>query len=426
MLRNGTKAAMLTGVMLLALGTLASAGVATLYQGDIWGGKTIDVGNIYAILHYDATDTTLEIKYVTENGWWMKECQLDTSTTAPAERGSPGQYAYKSGAINTTEYSFYIPIADLHALYPDEADGVWGQDVYFLPHTAVVKVNEQGQVVQDETGYGGDVKPGNPWYGYFYITLLKPTPTGEEPEPFEGETYTRGYWQRYWWTPTAKKPNPPRIWTDEFKAKALPVTLAGVSFSTPQDFYDWLKTPVEGNMFIQFEAQLIALHCNLKLTAGLGGAIYNDYNQTGEPMEGMTVQAIYDSANKYNQYTDVTLLTEMKDVMDAINNNYESTEKVLWQGQMGSVANLGNTARLSVSPNPFTSSVRIRMQSGPAASFRVSVYDRAGNKVNELTAANNEVVWNGTDANGRKLSAGVYLLKAEGAQGASARVVFNR
>jgi hypothetical protein len=419
----------MSGILLAALGTFASAGVDVLYQGDIWGGKTIDVGNIYAILNYDANDTTLEIKYVTENGWRMEECQLETLTTPPAGRGSPGHYSYKSGDINTTEYSFHIPIADLHALYPYAADGVWGQDVYFLPHTSVWRddgdgIKEEGE--QGETGYGGDVVIDNPWYGYFYITLIKPTPTGNDPEPFEGATYTRGYWQRYWWTPTAKKPNPPRIWTDEFKAEALPGTLAGEYFSTPLNFYDWLKTPVEGDMFIQFEAQLIALHCNLKLTEDLGGAIYNDYNQTGEPFEEMSVQAIYDSANKYNRYTDQTLLTELKDVMDAINNNYESIDKVLWQGGMGQVTNLGNPARLSVSPNPFSATVRIQFQQGLNANSRVSVYDRAGNKVNELTVSNNEVVWNGTDANGRKLTAGVYLLKAEGAQGASARVVISR
>jgi flagellar hook assembly protein FlgD len=79
-----------------------------------------------------------------------------------------------------------------------------------------------------------------------------------------------------------------------------------------------------------------------------------------------------------------------------------------------------------VSPNPFSATVRIQFQQGLNANSRVSVYDRAGNKVNELTVSNNEVVWNGTDANGRKLTAGVYLLKAEGAQGASARVVISR
>ncbi|MEO0026296.1 MAG: T9SS type A sorting domain-containing protein [candidate division WOR-3 bacterium] len=426
MQNRAVSAAVLTGVLLVALSATALATDVLYYEGDIWGGKTIDVGNIYAILHYDNQDTTLEIKYVTEDGWLLKECHLEPLATQPTERGEPGHYRYKQEDINSQEFSFYIPIDELHSLF---SDGVWGHEVYFLPHAGVwLDADNDGEKdpdEQEETGYGGEVVEGRPWYGYFAILLVQPTP-GQEPIPFEGVTYTRGYWQRYWWTPTPKKPTPPRIWTDEFRTKALPVTLAGVQFSTPNDFYDWLKTPVTGEMFIQFVAQLIALHCNLKLTEDLGSAIYDNLNLTGEPMEGMTVQMIYDSANTYRQNTPAALLLEMKDVMDAINNNYEATQKVLWQGQMSSVVGQGGWVRLILSPNPFTSSVRIRLQNGSRADFRVSVYDRSGNKVNELTLSGGELTWNGTDFRGRLLAAGVYLLKVRDRTGSGARVIITR
>lgn len=423
MLKNGLKSVLLAGIFLLALGTPTSAGYLQYYTGDIsiYGakGNITDIGTISAYLYYTTSETTLVIKYETEGSWRMTECHLWLGTQPPQERGEPGHYPYNSGLINTNEFIFKIPLSELRTKFLID----WGSNVYVMPHCAVyLDANNNQQYdygEKTETGYGGLIikPPKGAWYGYFNFTLIQPEP---EPKPklvpYEGETRTQGYWK------THLNENEHGSW--------FPITLADYYIENVAAAIALFKIEPKGNMYIIFLHQFLALYCNTKNLADLEGAYYNDTVIEGEPFENFLVGAIMDSANKYNQQTDKEILEAAKNVMDAINNNYESDHKVLWvedgKGGQGKTVSLGNPARLTVSPNPFTASVHIKMQSGPGINFRVSIYDRAGNKVNELTAFNNEVVWNGTDANGRKLSAGVYLLKTEGTQGSVACVVISR
>lgn len=68
-------------------------------------------------------------------------------------------------------------------------------------------------------------------------------------------------------------------------------------------------------------------------------------------------------------------------------------------------------------PNPFSSSVAFRVDLPGAGRISVSVYDVAGRLVNRLidetrTAGRHTVFWDGRDAEGRPVSAGIYLVRA--------------
>ncbi|MEO0068278.1 MAG: hypothetical protein ABIK23_04005 [candidate division WOR-3 bacterium] len=319
MVKGGLKSVLLAGIFLLALGTTAMATDITYYSGDIWGGQTIDVGNIYAILHYDEDDpynSILEIKYETEDGWLLSECHLWIDDTMPKQRGSPGHYPYGEEDINDDHYSFEITIQELK----DRFGINWGSYVFVMPHCAVWLddgdgIKEEGE--EGETGFGGTVikpKRGS-WYGFFGFELTEP-----EKEPtrtlYEGETRTRGYWRNHL--------------NEEQHGDWFPVTLAGYYIADVDAAIEVLSKPVHGKMWWQFLAQFLALYCNTQAFGDLELAYYDDPDMTGEPFENFQVQAIMDSANNYNEYTDEDILEEAKNVMDAINNNWESSHKVLW------------------------------------------------------------------------------------------------
>jgi hypothetical protein len=71
-------------------------------------------------------------------------------------------------------------------------------------------------------------------------------------------------------------------------------------------------------------------------------------------------------------------------------------------------------------PNPFTPSTTIRYSLPSESRVRLSVYDVAGREVAVIqdetrAAGRNEVPWNGTDGEGRPLSAGVYFVRLDAA-----------
>ena len=72
---------------------------------------------------------------------------------------------------------------------------------------------------------------------------------------------------------------------------------------------------------------------------------------------------------------------------------------------------------LAVWPNPFVSELRVAL-SGPAGG-RLRVYDPQGRCVRDLgqAAPGQALIWDGRDARGSRVSAGIYLLQVEGAAG---------
>lgn len=71
-------------------------------------------------------------------------------------------------------------------------------------------------------------------------------------------------------------------------------------------------------------------------------------------------------------------------------------------------------------PNPFTAQTAISFGLPVSGSVRINVFDMTGRLVNtlvnqELAAANHTIVWDGTDANGVSVGAGVYFCRLEAA-----------
>jgi hypothetical protein len=69
-------------------------------------------------------------------------------------------------------------------------------------------------------------------------------------------------------------------------------------------------------------------------------------------------------------------------------------------------------------PNPFNPSTTIRFRTAEDAEVRLGVYDPAGRLIDELLAGraragSHEVVWGGTDREGRAVSSGLYFYRLE-------------
>lgn len=89
-------------------------------------------------------------------------------------------------------------------------------------------------------------------------------------------------------------------------------------------------------------------------------------------------------------------------------------------GQMPSSAEYGFGACLfDAFPNPFNPVTTIAFEAVSGMHARLSVYDVAGRLVKVLvdervvSSGRQEAVWNGRDANGRTISAGVYFYRLE-------------
>ncbi len=75
-------------------------------------------------------------------------------------------------------------------------------------------------------------------------------------------------------------------------------------------------------------------------------------------------------------------------------------------------------ARLAVEPNPFRDATTVRYALGAAGAYRLTVHDVAGRRVREIEAGAapagpREAAWDGRDARGRALAAGVYFVRLE-------------
>ena len=88
-----------------------------------------------------------------------------------------------------------------------------------------------------------------------------------------------------------------------------------------------------------------------------------------------------------------------------------------------SVPPVASVGRIKVGPNPSRGEVSFEMASGPGRTAVVNVYDVSGRLVRSLKAANVDgtakATWNGDDASGTRVGAGIYFFKLEGADQAT-------
>jgi len=93
------------------------------------------------------------------------------------------------------------------------------------------------------------------------------------------------------------------------------------------------------------------------------------------------------------------------------------------------LASASDDLAVRVHPNPFAERASISFATAQRGEVNVSVFDTAGRRVATLMnamrdAGTHSVVWNGRDAAAERVSAGVYFVRVESADGTrSSRVV---
>lgn len=152
--------------MLVPVTAIASTEAAP-FTVELIAGQNIDAGSVFA--WNDAG--TLYVKFKTTGNWLLAETHVDVAATVPGipqKNGNPipGKFAYKTTHNPfVTEYTYSIP-------------GTWttGTYVFIAAHASVVMIDGSGNVVQQETGWGGckiaPVRfPGNNWAICFYYPV---------------------------------------------------------------------------------------------------------------------------------------------------------------------------------------------------------------------------------------------------------------
>lgn len=233
------------------------------------------------------------------------------------------------------------------------------------------------------------------WEDSVLITLRDTTPpdTG-----FHGTTLTPGYWKNH--------PNAYRNW--------LPITFCGITVSNTNQGYTILsRSGNSSSPWYKFLCHFFCTILNTKNSPGILNAYYNDMTKTGEFMEGQQVAYIFSVANSYNSSTPGSTLLAMKDVCDAMN---QDNQHVLWNtpsGGSGSTVSLRNSSSITLYPNPFSSRTEIRFSTNNNEPVTLKVYDISGTKVRDLVKnGNSTLYWDGTDNNGKLLTRGVYIIRA--------------
>jgi hypothetical protein len=136
----------------------------------IMAGQNIEVGSVKVWNDTDSIHVNYSI-YPSAVGWFLTEIHIavaDDPDDIPQVNGNPapGLFPYKvefdGPPWTVRNYTYEIPLSDLDGMNLD----------YFVvaAHCALVRV-EDGEVVQDETGWGGDEPfPGSNWAKFFWWT----------------------------------------------------------------------------------------------------------------------------------------------------------------------------------------------------------------------------------------------------------------
>lgn len=122
----------------------------------LFAGQTIDAGNV--TVTNDAN--FIYVTYNTANGYVLTQTHLFVGECAliPVNKPGnpiPGQFPYSSPHSNLTSYTYQIPIMAI----PVGACGC------IAAHAVVVKLNAEGQVVDQQTGWGNGtvINPDGQW-----------------------------------------------------------------------------------------------------------------------------------------------------------------------------------------------------------------------------------------------------------------------
>ncbi|NPU96496.1 MAG: hypothetical protein HPY51_04695 [Candidatus Omnitrophica bacterium] len=162
----------------------------------LWGGKNIDVGYVDVVL----LDSTLSFTFNSTDNWFMYEIQIYkyTCDTIPTKRPNPGNnpnLILNKSFTDTQKYEFSTKLAAAEV----------GTTVCFVTHVNVRKYDENREIIQQETSFGGNQNCKETTGSWFYYFCYDTSVICEAGDCWEGETawakgsryVTNGNWAMY-------------------------------------------------------------------------------------------------------------------------------------------------------------------------------------------------------------------------------------
>ena len=167
---------------ILAAPAAADEWVSDPVEFDLTAGQHIDIGSVWVWNDED----TLYVWFDVDWDWMLVETHLDISADEFDGRGAPGRYAYNDYEVYPGYYE--VPLEDL-PLGDDPCDTT----LYLLAHAEVLKLDDDDEIIQGETAYGGDIE--NPRRGAWYGQIEYEWVCEEETGPGEnGDCQTETAW----------------------------------------------------------------------------------------------------------------------------------------------------------------------------------------------------------------------------------------
>ena len=153
-------------------------------------------------------------------------------------------------------------------------------------------------------------------------------------------------------------------------------------------------------------------------SSGLTDGVGQSVNSTETLLVGYTTAEMQDAISFTNIGWDflgetINGTEEHWDVDDTVNNGYPHlyTAPVENEEEVYPIANA-----LSVYPNPFTGSTRIKVSDNSYQDSEVKIYNLTGQLVNSIPiGSQQEVNWLGNDSKGQSVSSGVYFIRVQSA-----------
>jgi len=180
----------------------------------LYAGQTIESGTVTVW----NDDTNLYVRFQTIDGWMMKETHLAVANSLEEipmnGAGNPqiGLFPYQTAhEPYVDDFTYTIFLAD--------AGFEVGDELFVAAHAAVILFDEEGNPIQEETGWGdGPGFPGHSWAMYFNFEVqpCEPPPPPPDIEVGDFRTQTQGGWG------TVANGNNPGTYRDANFAYAFP------------------------------------------------------------------------------------------------------------------------------------------------------------------------------------------------------------
>lgn len=302
----------------------------------LFAGQHIDVGTVTV---WNDTDNVY-IKYETKDNWVITETHMATALSLAGipqtKTGNPkvGNFPYNDQhSPPVTEYTYVVNYKD--------AGYAPGNILYIATHAVVKLLNENGEIIQEETAWGnGEGFPGKNWAMYFTYEIQACVPIVIKPGDFR--TQTQGGWG------TGANGNNPGAYRDANFAAAFPngVTIGSadgytVLLTTSSAVENFLPqggpaAPLTKN-YVDPKSKLgvltgqvtaLTLSVNFDLyDADFGASAINLKDlivaDENSPFFGMTVQQVLDEGNKVlGGVSSSFTAAQVNDGITSINENF--------------------------------------------------------------------------------------------------------